>query len=85
MVFTWGLIDEERHLAIEPKAILYIIEREIWSWAFITHWRKWGNLPYEDATWEGDGLLQRLLLQLLEDKKIFGGEDCNIPNFHQLI
>ena len=80
MVAKWGLIDEERHLATQLEAILYILERQLWSWEFITHWSKWGNLPYEDATWEGDGFLQHPLLQLLEDKQHFGGKDCNLPN-----
>ena len=57
MVATWGLVDEERHLATYLESIVDIIERQIWIWAFITHWSRWGNLPYEDATWEGDGLL----------------------------
>ena len=81
MVATWGLIDEERHIATQLEAIIDILERQLWNWAYITHWRRWGNIPYEDATWEGDGFLQHPLLQLLEDKQRFGGEDCNIPNF----
>jgi len=34
----------------------------------------------EDATWESEKILQHPSLQWLEDKKHFGGEDCNIPN-----
>ena len=49
MVSTWGLIDEERHLTIQLEAILDIIERQLQSWAFIAHWSRWGDLPYEDA------------------------------------
>ena len=50
MVATWGLIDEERHLATHLEAIIDILERKLWSWAFITHSSRWGNLPYEDIT-----------------------------------
>ena len=81
MVATWGLIHEERHLATQLEAILDILERQLLRLAFITHWSIWGNLPYENVIWEGDGFLQHPLLQLLEDKEHFGGEDCNIPNF----
>ena len=41
---------------------------------------RWMNLPDEDATWEGQKMLQHPSLQILEDKKNLGGEDCNIPN-----
>ena len=34
----------------------------------------------EDATWESEKILQLPSLQMLEDKKNFGEEDCNIPN-----
>ena len=81
MVATWGLINEEKDIATYLEAILDILERQLWSWAFITHWSRWRNLPYEDATWEGDGFMQHPLLKLLEDNQNFGGEDCNIPNF----
>ena len=37
MVSTWGLIDEERHIATKLEAILDILERQLWSWEFITH------------------------------------------------
>jgi hypothetical protein len=30
---------------------------------------KWKNLPIEDATWEGEKILQHPRLQLLEDKQ----------------
>ena len=62
MVATWGLIDEERHLATQLEAILDILKRKLWSWKFMTHWSRWGNLPYEDVTWEGDGFLLHPLL-----------------------
>ena len=82
MVATWGLIDEERHLAKQLEEILDILKRQIWSWAFITNWsNRWRNITYEDATWVGYGFLQHPFLHFLEDKKHFGGEECNIPNF----
>ena len=46
---------------------------------------RWRNLPDEDATWEGENILQHPYLQLLEDKQHFGGEDCNIQISSQLI
>ena len=41
---------------------------------------QWRNLLNEDATWEGEKILQHPSLLLLEEKKHLGGEECNIPN-----
>ena len=40
---------------------------------------KWKELPMEDATWEGEQVLQHPSLQLLEDKQFQAEGDCNVP------
>ena len=39
----------------------------------------WKHLPLDDATWEGEYILQYPELHLLEDKQILGWDDCNVP------
>ena len=73
-------IDDEGHLIFQPDAILDTQERELRNWVIKEYVIRWRNLPDEDATWEGENILQHPSLLLLEEKKILGGEDCNIPN-----
>ena len=72
--------DDEGHLVLQPESILDTRERKLRSRKVKEYLIRWRNLPDEDATWEGENILQHPSLQLLEDKQHFGGEDCNIPN-----
>ena len=73
-------IDDEGHLVLQPEAILDTRERQLRSRVIKEYLIRWRNLPDEDATWEGENILQHPFLLLLEDKQLLGGEDCNIPN-----
>ena len=42
---------------------------------------KWKDLPVNDATWEGDEILQHLELTLLEDKQFQEGRIVMSPSF----
>ena len=44
---------------------------------FLVHWRSLSN---EDATWEGEHILEHPALRLLEGKQHLGGEDCHVPS-----
>ena len=72
--------DDEGHLVLQPEAILDTRERQLRSRIVKEYLIRGRNLPDEDATWEGEKILQRPSLQVLEDKQHFGGEDNNIPN-----
>ena len=72
-------MDDEGHLVLEPEAILDTRERHLMNRVIKEFLISWKNLPDEDATWEGEQILQHPLLQLLEDKQRFGEEDCDIP------
>jgi len=41
------------------------------------HWR---SLPNEDATWDGEHILEHPSLKLLGDKQHLGGEDCQVSS-----
>ena len=70
--------DDEGHLVLQPEAILDTQERQLRSNIIKGYLNRWKNLPDEDATWEGEKILQHPSLRFLDDKQHFGGEDCNI-------
>eukprot|EP00253_Pinus_taeda_P034492 PITA_34492 len=72
-------MDDEGHLVLESKAILDTRERHLWNRVIKGFFIRWRNLQDEDATWEGEKILQNPSLQLLEEKQCFGGEDYDIP------
>ncbi len=45
---------------------------------------RWKNLPNEDATWEGEHILEHPTLRLLEGKQHLGGEDYHVPSQNNL-
>ena len=72
--------DDEGHLVLQPEAIIDTKERQLQSRMVLEFLVRWKNFPDEDATWEGEQILQHPSLQLLKDKQHFVGGDCNIPN-----
>ena len=73
-------IDDEGHLVLQPEAILDTRERQLRNRVIKEYLIQWRNIPDEDATWEGEKILQHPSLMFLEEKKLLRGEDCNIPN-----
>jgi len=65
---------------VEPEAILERRERRMRSRTIKELLVRKKNLPDEDATWEGEHVLEHLSLRLLEDKQHLGGEDCHVPS-----
>lgn len=51
-------LDDEGLSILKPEAILETRERKLKSWIIIKHLVQWKNLPDEDATWEGEHILE---------------------------
>ena len=62
-------LDEEGQLELVPKEVLEKRERRLWSKIIRECFVRWRGLPMEDATWEGEHILQHPRLMLLEDKQ----------------
>ena len=60
-------LDEEGKLVLVPEGIADWRERRLRNKMVREYLIKWKNLPLEDATWEGEEILQHPSLQLLED------------------
>eukprot|EP00253_Pinus_taeda_P014753 PITA_14753 len=73
-------LDDEGHLALEPEAILESKERRLRSRTIREFLVRWKNLLDEDATREGEHILEHPALRLLEGKQHLGGEDCHVPS-----
>jgi hypothetical protein len=71
-------LDEEGQLILILEALLETIERKLRNTSIKEYMIKWKTLPIEDATWEGEKILQHHRLQLLEERKSWAGEDCNV-------
>ena len=73
-------LDDEGHLVLEPEAILERRERKLRSKANREFLVCWKNFSDEDATWEGDHILEHPSLRLLEGKQHLGEEECHVPS-----
>jgi hypothetical protein len=62
-------LDEEGQLELVPKEVLEQRERRLRSKVIRECLVRWRGHPVEDATWEGEHILQHLGLILLEDKQ----------------
>jgi hypothetical protein len=56
-------------LILISEEVLETRERKLRNRSIKEYLIKWKNLPIEDATWEGEKILQHPGLQLLEDKQ----------------
>ena len=82
---TWRFTDEEGYLNFQLEAILDILERQLWSWACITNYRRWGGLPYEDAIWREMDCCSIHFCSYLRRSNILARRTVIFPIFHQLI
>jgi len=62
-------LDEEGQLILIPEEILQVRERKLRNRVIQVYLVSWKELPMEDATWEGEQVLQHPGLRLLEDKQ----------------
>jgi hypothetical protein len=62
-------LDEEAQLELVPKEVLEQREHRLRSRVIRECFVRWRGLPMEDATWEGEHILQHPGLMLLEDKQ----------------
>jgi len=72
-------IDEERQLSFVPKDILVIRERNLKNQTFREYLVKWKDFPIEEATWEGEKLIQHTRLIFLEGKQSWVGRTVMSP------
>lgn len=73
-------LDDEGQLVLELETILERRERKLRSRTIREFLVCWKNLTDEDATWEGEHILEHPALKLLEGKQHLGGEDCYVPS-----
>lgn len=72
-------LDEEGKLTLVPKEIMEVRERRLRSRVIREYLVHWMGLPIEDATWEGEAILQHLALQLLVGKHLREGMTVMSP------
>ena len=73
-------LDEEGQLVLVPEAILEVRECRLRNRTIKEYLVKWKDLPTEDATWEGEQVLQHPGLSLLEDKQSWAGRIVMAPS-----
>ena len=62
-------LHEEGKLVLFPKEVLEVWERNLRNMVIREYLIRWGYFLVEDATWEGDQILQHPNLKLFEDKQ----------------
>ncbi|KAH9303213.1 hypothetical protein KI387_014796, partial [Taxus chinensis] len=63
-------LDDEGKLVLEPKFIIEVRQKKLRNRVITEYLVRWKDLPLEDATWEGEQILQHPSLCSLEDKQI---------------
>jgi hypothetical protein len=66
-------------LVLIPEEILEVRERKLRKRSIREYLVKWKNLPVEDATWEGEQLIQETGSELLVGKQFLAGETVMSP------
>ena len=74
------LLENDGQLVLISEEILQERERKLRSRIIREFLVKWKDLPIEDATWEGDQILQHPNLKLLEDKQSRAGRTVMSPS-----
>lgn len=72
-------LNEEGKLMLETVEIIDVREKNLRNHTLREYLVHWKHLPLDDATWEGEHILQHPALHLLEEKQILGWDDCNVP------
>ena len=72
-------LDDEGHLVLVPEKVLMSREKKLRNRTIKEYLIQWKGLPSEDATWEGEQILQHPALLLLEDKQIWEGRTVMSP------
>ena len=72
-------LDERGQMLLTTEEIVGVRERRLRSRMVREYRVKWRDWPAEDATWEREHILQRLGLQLLEDKQSQGRRTVMSP------
>jgi hypothetical protein len=73
-------LDEEGKLVLTSEKIIDVRERRLRSRVIQEYLVRWRDLPAEDATWEGEQILQHPGLVLLEEKKSREGRTVMSPS-----
>jgi hypothetical protein len=66
-------------LVLIPEAILEVGEKKLRKRSIREYLVKWKNLPIEDATWEGEHMIQETGPELLVGKQFLAGETVMSP------
>ena len=70
-------LDDEGHLVLVSEKVLMSREKKLRNRTIKEYLIQWKGFPSEDATWEGEHILQHPALLLLEDNHIWeGGLSC---------
>jgi hypothetical protein len=72
-------LDEEGKLVLVPEEILEVREKRLRKRSIKEYLVKWKNLPIEDATWEGEQVLQETGSELFVGKQFLAGETVMSP------
>ena len=74
-------LDDEGHLVLVLEKVLMRREKKLRNRTVKEYLIQWKGFPSEDATWEGEQILQHPALLLLEDKHIWEGRTVMSPQF----
>ena len=73
-------LDEVGKLILVLEEVIETRERKLRNRIIREYLIRWKDLPYEDATWEGESILQHPSLRLLEGKQSREGRTVMSPS-----